>query len=181
MWVTIKKRTLRDFQDLWKQQSLTCFSPPVPCWLSSWTWAEAAAAVLWQRLCLWVQCSHWKSGMWCSRRCEGLAEAGFWLYHLGWSSDLYRKQRAAWENKPTTHHYYYYFSTTCDLMKPSTHSEYLHTSGWLWSGLCPLDPRLYVQPSDKVCHPASSGELFSPPAAPLLIVMPWLKQTTEKA
>lgn len=63
---------------------------------------------------------------------------------------------------------------------PSTHSGYLHTSGWLWSGLYPPDPRLYVQPSDKVCHPASSGELSSPPAALLPIVMPWLQKTTAK-
>lgn len=56
------------------------------------------------------------------------------------------------------------------------HSEYLHRGGWLWSGLCPLDPRQYAQPSGTGCHPASSGELSSPPAVPPLITMPWLQR-----
>lgn len=87
---------------------------------------------------------------------------------------VHKTELSSWT--PSTHHY---LSTTCDVML-WTHSEYLHTSGWLWSGLCPQDPRLYVQPSDKVCHPASSGEPFWPPAAPPLIVMPWLTTITEK-
>lgn len=84
---------------MWKKnqewESLTCSSPPVPCWPSSWTWAEAAAAALWQPLCLWARCSRWKSGMWCSRQCGGPAAAGFWLYRPGWSFDLRRETKCS--------------------------------------------------------------------------------------
>lgn len=68
--------------------SVTCFSPQVLCWPFSWIWAKVAAAAPWQCLCLLVHCSREKNGMWCSLLYEGRAEAGFWLFHLGWSSDL---------------------------------------------------------------------------------------------
>lgn len=58
-----------------------------------------------------------------------------------------------------------------------THSVYPQRGGWLWNGLCPLDPRLSALPSGKACHPASSAEPFSPPAAPPLTARPW--QTWE--
>lgn len=74
----------------------------------------------------------------------------------------------------------HFCASICSLTASSTHSGYLHTSGWLWSDLCLLDPRLYVQPSDRECHPASSGGPFSPPTEPPLIAMSWLKQLTEK-
>lgn len=79
------------------------------------------------------------------------------------------------EHQSMLHH----VRTTSKLSLFCTHSEYLHTGGWQWSGLFPLDSRQYVQPLNKVCRPVSSVELSSPPVTLPLIMTPWLKNDWE--